>query len=270
MMFDIITKQEILQQISCFRESSAGQYFMPIPKTIIAATNPESAYFEIGRNASDCKFYYEGVAYREDLYDLLISLEVPHNEAYGIMERVRKGIGHRVDFNVLNIPQALKAWCLSVRYLPSRRMIVEALEERINNISDNDVAFRKALLDTLPKYRYTPMVFVGNIDVLDDIRKKVFDISKKKAFSVENETTFEVRTYDIDYCAVKLITIYKHNLNELPSSEEIYLSVCDMIENGVPIVALIEDDCYQTVIEERLKAILRWGVVCHIKDGVVE
>ena len=263
MMCDVITKAEVLQRICNFKENANGHYFLPIPYTITSKSSIVDAYLEIGRGSTDCEFYYDGIAFREDLYDLLISFGISDSTAYGVMERVRKGLGNKVDFDNLPVPQLLKEWCLSVKYLPSRRIVLEALSEKVNNIADKEAAFREALLDTLPRYKYTPMTFIGSIEALNDIKKKIYEIGKKKKFLVDEED-FETRNILQNQCAVNLVTICRQDLRNSSSSDDFYISLCKIIEDGIPLVILVERDFNYVEIEKRIKSLLCRGVVCQI------
>ena len=259
----MISKQEIIRQMNNFRQNAQGSYYLPIPSTIVSLSTVEEAYLQIGRNASDCKCYYDDIAYREDLYDVLTSSGLTHDDAYSIMQRVRKGLAEKVDFEYYHISQRLKDWCRGVRYLPSREIITTALAERVSKIADNEAAFREALLDTLPEYKYTPMTFISSNDALFDISKSVYALGNSKGFHVEEEVEFQIRDYDVEYKPVKIIAITKHNQSFLPPRNVIYTGLEDMISSGVAIVALIESSCYAE-LEERTKALLHRGVVCDI------
>lgn len=259
----MVTKQEVIQLMSRFKENLKGQYYLLIPTIIMTASTIEAAYSQIGRNSSDCKYFYDGIAYREDLYDILISFGISCDDAYRIMQNVRKGIAEMINFDGFSISPALKDWCLGVQYLPSREIVIDALKERINQIEYNDADFREALLETLPEYKYTPMTFIGTIKELQRIKKKIFELKKSKNFLIKENEDFSFMDYDIDYKTVRILTLTTHSLCNLPRGEIIYTSLCDMITSGIPIVALIEVDCYYT-LEERLKALLQQGVVCEM------
>lgn len=258
-----MSKQDIIQQIELFKANAEGNYFLPIPTIICSMPTIEEAYLQIGRNASDCKYYYDGLAYREDLYDLFLSLGLPHDDAFSIMQKVRKGLAEKVCFENYSIPQKLSDWCLGVRYLPSREIVTSALTERVNKIADNEKEFRAALLDTLPEYKYTPMTFIGSNDVILDISRRVYELGNLKGFRVEEEAEFQIRDYDIDYRLVKIITITGHKQASIPQQDVIYACMCDLISSGIPIVALIDKDS-MVILEERIRALLHRGVVCEI------
>ncbi len=259
----MISKQDLIQQMEEFRKIAKGDYYLPIPKTIVSVPTIEEAYLQIGRNSSDCAYYYDGIAYREDLYDILILCGMSHDDAYGIMQKVRKGLSCRINFEGYPIPQKLKDWCLGVRYLPSREIVTIALAERVNRIADNEEEFRIALLNTLPEYKYTPMMFIGATDELFSIRKEIYELSDIKGFLVEEDDEYLVKTYDIENKPVRIITITKENRQWLPTQDVIYEVLSNMISSGIPVVALIEHDCYVS-LEERTKALLHYGVVCEI------
>lgn len=249
--------------MSDFKRSAHGSYYLPIPTTIVSLPTVEEAYLQIGRDASDCKCYYDDIAYREDLYDVLTSHGLSHDDAYSIMQRVRKGLAEKVCFETYSLPQGLKEWCRGVRYLPSREIITAALAERVNKIADNEAAFREALLDTLPEYKYTPMTFIGPGNALLDISKRVYELGNSKGFHIEEEVEFQIRDYDIDHMPVKIIAMTKHNQPLFPPRDVIYTGLEDMISSGIAIVALVESNCY-VELEERTKALLHRGVVCEI------
>ena len=136
----MITKQQLIQLMSDFKKNVKKQYSLPIPTIIVTESTVEAAYFLIGRNSSDCKYYYDGVAYREDLYDVLVSFGLTRDDAYGIMQKVRKGIAQRINFDEFNISPALRDWCLGVRYLPSRKIVIDALE---NDLGGKNMEYYK-------------------------------------------------------------------------------------------------------------------------------
>jgi len=259
----MISKKEIIRQMNNFKKSAHGSYFLSIPTTIVSLPTVEEAYLQIGRAASDCKCYYDDIAYREDLFDVLTSYGLSHDDAYSIMQRVRKGLAEKVCFENYSLPQGLKEWCRGVRYLPSREIITTALAEQVNKIADNETEFREALLDTLPEYKYTPMTFIGPSSALLDISKRVYALGISKGFQVEEDVEFQVRDYDVEFKPVKIIAITKQNQPFLPPQKVIYTGLEDMISSGIAIVALIENNCY-VELEERTKALLHRGVVCEI------
>lgn len=261
----MITKKELLEQMLAFKENATEQYSLPILTIIATESTVEDAYFLIGQNSSDCKYQYDGIAYREDLYDVLIALGLEDGDAYGIMERVRKGMAQRINFDEFNISLALRDWCLGVRYLPSRKIVHEAINEIANQNDDCEEEFHDALLETLPEYTYSPMTFIGTMEQLDGIRNKVFALSKKKDLQIEEETDFEIRTCDKEFDGVKIITITGDSLCYPPQADIIYKVVLDMILNRMPMVALVENECSYSAIEGRLRALLWSGVVCQMK-----
>lgn len=258
----MINKQDIIQQIKRFKENAKGRYFLPIPTTIVSMPTVEDAYLQIGRNASDCKSYYDDIAYREDLYDILSSYGLLHDDAFSVMQTVRKGRSRFVRFDDYPIPNELKEWCMGVKYLPSREIVATALADRVNRISDDESLFREALLDTLPEDTYTPMTFIGATDELIDIKKRIYDLSKSKKFYVEEETKFQINDYDIENIPVKIVPITRQTQSLLPPQDVMCEALSKMILR-IPIVILIENKCY-TTFEEKILNLLDIGIVCKI------
>lgn len=125
----MLSKQETFYQIGNFKKNAKGCYSLTIPSIIASTQTIEEAYMQIGRNAADCLCFYDSIAYREDLYDVLSSYGLPPADALNIMQKVRKGLASRVKFDDYPIPQTLKNWCQGVRYLPSRKIVITAIAE---------------------------------------------------------------------------------------------------------------------------------------------
>ena len=86
----MITKQELMQLMSNFKKKAKEQEFLLMPTLIMTESTIEDAYYLIGRNSSDCKYDYDGISYREDLYDTFVSFGLSYDDAYDLLEKVRK------------------------------------------------------------------------------------------------------------------------------------------------------------------------------------
>lgn len=133
----MITKQEAIDAILSFRNSKRAFASTPIQNIMLNADTAEKAYLQIGRGSSDCMSEYNDIAFREDLYDLLIAQGFDEKIADRIMLRVRTGLAHKLNFEELSIDSSLKNWCLGVRYLPPRKIIVDQIPNYLTKEDKN-------------------------------------------------------------------------------------------------------------------------------------
>lgn len=116
--------------------------------------------------------------------------------------------------------------------------------------------YYSTLLDTLPRHQYSPLTFIGSNEELDNIHQKIACLSIEKDFKINDLT---------ERNTVKIIMLNNENGELLENPDTIYESVCKWIKNEIAIVALVESKCFNSIIEERLRARLLSGVVCSIK-----
>lgn len=97
-------------------------------KSIIRqSTTGEEAYIKLAEALTVADTSFSNVGFREDCYDYLIESGFDKDNAYTLMEIIRKGQYRFERFQVKSdkLSEAFYEWAKTVKYLPSRKIIYE-------------------------------------------------------------------------------------------------------------------------------------------------
>lgn len=115
-------------KLKCYDERYET-FFDEISKLMDASQKPEDIYLNIGKYLStineSCNFHY--IYYREDCFEYLIENGYNKNEAFELMECIRKGKHWHKQWEEFaeKMSVELYDWAINVKYLPSRKHIFD-------------------------------------------------------------------------------------------------------------------------------------------------
>lgn len=92
----------------------------------------EDAYIKIGKAMTESNNHLKKIGFREDCYDYLKEQGFKQNEAYSLMEIIRKGQYRFEKYQIQSdkLPQEFYEWAKGVKYLPSRKVIKDMVETK--------------------------------------------------------------------------------------------------------------------------------------------
>ena len=126
-------------------------------RIIEKSRNTEDAYIKLGKTLAESDSYFEKINFREDCYDYLKERGLKQNEAYSLMEVIRKGQYRFEKYQIQSdkLPQEFYEWAKGVKYLPSRKVVKNMIETKtlyksfvIENYYDD---YYEKLKDSLPE-----------------------------------------------------------------------------------------------------------------------
>lgn len=109
-----------------------------VKQVIKDCQNGEEAYIKLGEFLSESKSSFNGVSFREDCYDYLITKGFDDKEAFDFMEIIRKG-KYRFEKHQIKsdkLPDDFCEWAKCVKYLPSRNILKDMFDKRIIQASN--------------------------------------------------------------------------------------------------------------------------------------
>ena len=97
--------------------------------------SPDMIYEKIAKSKNTASSKFDGIYFREDCYDYLISQGFDHKDAYKLMNTIRMGIYHNPKHQHFKdrLTDAFIKWAIDMRFLPSRNQIFSALAKEYDD-----------------------------------------------------------------------------------------------------------------------------------------
>ena len=118
----------------CF-DPYQGESFREMADIIRNETCPEEIYKKIGKSKATAGSEFDGIYFREDCYDYLISQSFDHKDAYKLMNTIRMGMYHNPKHQHFKdrLTDEFIKWAIDTRFLPSRNQIFSALAKEYDD-----------------------------------------------------------------------------------------------------------------------------------------
>ena len=119
-----------------------------LSQIIEKSRSTENVYIKIGKMLTEADSYFKKINFREDCYDYLKGQGFKQNEAYSLMEVIRKGQYRFEKYQIQSdkLPQEFYEWAKGVKYLPSRKVIKDMAETK--------TLFKDAIIMEFDSYYY--------------------------------------------------------------------------------------------------------------------
>lgn len=172
--------------------------------------NPEEIYYILGNCMSVKYTSFEKIGFREDCFDYLLTEGFNENDAYALMEGIRKGIFAKPKFDIYRskLKKDFIVWAEKVEYLASRNLVVDLLKEEFEkfqtqNIYDDNKSFKKG-------YRRN--------DIIEKCEKAFKDIKTfyKQPFINYAGKTTDTNEYYTEIISEFLINNFNDYINGIP------------------------------------------------------
>ena len=118
----------------CF-DPYQGESFRAMADIIRNEASPNVIYEKIAKSKTTAGSEFDGIYFREDCYDHLISQGFDHKDAYKLMETIRMGIYHYPKHQHFKdrLTDEFTKWAIDMRFLPSRNQIFSALAKEYDD-----------------------------------------------------------------------------------------------------------------------------------------
>ena len=118
----------------CF-DPYQGENFREMADIIRNEVSPNAIYEKIGKSKTTADSEFDGIYFREDCYDYLISQGFNHTDSYKLMETIRRGMYHNPKYQHFKdrLSDEFIKWAIDMRFLPSRNHIFSALAKEYDD-----------------------------------------------------------------------------------------------------------------------------------------
>ena len=118
----------------CF-DPYQGESFREMADIIRNEACPEKIYKKIGKSKAAVSNEFDGIYFREDCYDYLITQGFDYKDAYKLMETIRRGMYHNPKHQHFKdrLTDEFSKWAIDTRFLPSRNQIFSALAKEYDD-----------------------------------------------------------------------------------------------------------------------------------------